>query len=175
MNTSLEIQLRRAALPLTTICILAFAAAALSLHARENEVEHQEIERSVRLMRTDPAPSNAVGTAQLEVGHRSASRSNRIEIHTSGLVAGTYTVTVFDRSGANIALMRSFVAGASDDDSGDDSGHGRGRGRGGRDRFDDAQDSQRRGGADDDGEAKFAVPDSINAFDLGRISITDGS
>ena len=89
MNTSLEIQFRRAAFPLTTICILAFAAAALSLHARENEVEHQEIERSVRLMRTDAAPSNAVGTAQLEVGHRSVSRSNRIEIHTSGLAAGT--------------------------------------------------------------------------------------
>ena len=133
------------------------------LQARENEVEPQEVERSIKLTRTEAAPTNAVGTAQLEVGYHSASRSNRVEIHTSGLAAGIYAVTVFDRSGTNGTVLGTFLAGGSAEDSGDDSGHGRGRGRGGK------------GASNDEGEASFAVAGSINALDLGRVSITDGA
>jgi hypothetical protein len=108
------------------------------------------------------APPNASGTAEMEVGHRSASRSNRIEVETRGLLPGQYTVTVFDRSGGTSAVLGTFAVGDDDDDN-DDNDHNRGRGRG------------KSNGHDNDGEARFAIPESIGALDLGLISVADNS
>ncbi len=76
-------------------------------------------------------------------------------------------MTVFDRTGAQSAVLGTFVAGTSDDASPDDSGHHRNSGR------ESSDDTQRQGDDDGDGEGKFAVPDSIPALELGRIVIAD--
>src|SRR5687767_12076365 len=137
-----------------------------TLQARhgDDDDDRQEFERRIRLARTEAAPAKASGTAELEVGHRSASRSNRIEVETRGLLPGEYTVTVFDRFGGTSALLGTFVVGDDDDDSDDGNDRNRGRGRG-----------HGKGGDDDDGEGKFEIPDAISALDLGLLSVTDGS
>ena len=140
--------------------VLVAAGSMSNLSARHDDDRH-EFERKIRLSPTEAAPANATGVAELEVGHHSSSRSNRIEVETHGLLPGTYTVTVFDRAGTTSVILGELFIGGNDDDDDDDNGDDhRGRGRG-------------RGGDDDEGEAKFAVPDSISAADLGVISVTD--
>jgi hypothetical protein len=83
-------------------------------------------------------------------------------VETRGLLPGTYTATVFDRSGSLSAVLGTFVvANGDDDDDGDDNSDENGGKRRGR------------GSDDGEGEAKFPVPDSIAAGDLGLLSITD--
>ena len=166
----------------TLLC--AFTLSALPLQARDgdDDDDHQEIDITVRLSPTANAPAAATGTAELEIGH-SQPRTNKIEIHTSGLLPGIYTVTVFDRAGANATVLGTMAAGSDDDDDDlfDDHGGDRKHGEDGDsdDSGDDSGDDNggRRGGGDDDddGEAEFPVPAGINPFDIGGISITDSN
>jgi hypothetical protein len=145
-----------------TIVSLVAAGASANLNARDDndDDEHHEFERKIRLTATEAAPAKATGVAELEVGHHNPARSNRIEVETHGLLPGTYTATVFDRSGSLSAILGTFVVGNGDDDDDDDSDENSGKRRG-------------RGGDDDEGEGKFPVPDSIGVADLGLLSITD--
>jgi len=150
----------------------------------DNETE-QDVERIVALAPTASAPTNAVGIAKLESDHAQAG-TNRIEIRAFGLLPGTYTVAVFDRSGSNSAVLGTLSdAGASegDDNSGDDSSADDASG-GDASGIEDGGHHQRHGGggggsghSEDNGgiEASFPLPDSISAFDLGHVSITDES
>ena len=141
--------------------VLVAAGSASNLSARHDDDRH-EFERKIRLSPTEAAPANATGVAELEVGHHSSSRSNRIEVETHGLLPGTYTVTVFDRAGTSSVILGELFVGGHDDDDDDNGDDHRGRGRG-------------RGSDDDEGEAKFSAPDSISAADLGVISVTDSA
>ena len=142
---------------LAMVVSLIAAGASSNLNARhDDDGEQREFEQKIRLTATEAAPAKATGLAELEVGHHNAARSNRIEIDTRGLLPGTYTATVFDRSGALSAMLGTFVVGNADDDGDDNIGKRRGR-----------------GSDDGEGEAKFPVPDSIAPGDVGLLSITD--
>ena len=123
-----------------------------ALQARRGDDDRDEVTRTVTLAPTASAPETARGVAKLEIGHRSDPTFKRIELDTFGLPAGVYTVTVFDVTGASAELGTLTTGDGGDDDD----------------------KSKRRGGDDnDEGEADFDVPDSVNALTLTTIAVTD--
>jgi hypothetical protein len=104
------------------------------------------------------APAGATGKAELEAENDDGMISGNLRVETQGLLAGTYTVNVTDKSGTNTFVLGTFDVGTSTNENDDTQG-----------------DDDNQGEENDGGDAHFALPAGLNAMDVATISIADSN
>ena len=181
----------RAVLSVTVGLALAFLIPLLRAHdGDDGEHEHHRQKTCILLHPTPAAPAHARGRANIQTEDNDGAVSGQIDVKIRGLLAGTYTVTVFNRAQDTNAVLGTLTIrsrnGGDDDDNDDEDDDGDNDEDDDDDRQDSAQLRSHGDGDDDDddgdhdgddnegnNEAQFPLPEGIGALDVGVISIAD--